>query len=208
MDKDQIFRIIQTREKLYQLPSSDKRRAGLCYDIYKWLRELNDTKMVDWLQKMINHYEIGLNELMFEGKWIDLGAFDRILEAGIVLHDKTILNQLIDWTEEFLPYNNRFNSGDKKRMIERAILCNQPEVALELLTDFDLTRGNVDSYSKIVFNNAPLIYHAILERDKEKFESEIEEMKKRWKRTKEGRKFKYCSLEVIYRGLFDIYMSH
>jgi len=185
-----------------------RRTAEGCYHIAIHLRELGDPSYKDWLRKMIEHYEKGKEALYFKGKWHDLLAFDHLLEAAIILEDKNLLNNLAEWSKDPNLWDGRMHSGIKKRMIERAIILNKPDVAIQLLEDFDLTRGNVDSYTKNVSKNAREIYEAILNRDRETFEKEVSEMKKRWKRTREGRQFNYCVPEIIYRGLFDIFMSH
>lgn len=191
---------------------SKTRVADVSYQIFYHLRERGDSVAADWLSKMIEHYldqEVREKKLMTkEGLWANLGALDHFLEAAIALDDLEILKNLDQWLGESYVVAERARDGYKFRMIEMAIALNRPEVAKRLLTDFDMTRGNVDKKTKTLYGNAPQIFEAILSGDHETFEKEVGEMKKRWKRSKEGRKYSYCPKEIIYRGLFDIYKKH
>ena len=221
MEKETIERIIKNWIEIYTNTinkfdtfPTDKRSmiqrdlAKNCYQISFHLRELDDPTCKDWLRKMIEHYMEAKDELSADGKWHDLVAFDHLLEAGIILNDRNLLENLAYWGKNPYFEGKRMDCGIKNMVIEAAIIENKPEEAKEHLEDFNLTRGNVDSYTKTVFKNTKQIYEAILARDEEAFEKEVSEMKKRWKRTREGRKYNYCSHEVIYRGLFDIFKGH
>ena len=220
MDEIDIKKIINNRIELFnstmnQLKSAPYERKSIirenlrtnCYRLYVLLREIDDPSFSEWLKKMVEYYENSLDDQRANGKWYDIQAFNRLLEAAFTLKYTNLLNNLVEWCKDPYLKNGKLNFAIRRMLLNVAIIENNTDDIRKYLENIQ-KMSSYDSYTKVVFNNVKEVYEAILSRDREVFEGEISEMKKRWKRTKEGRKYSHCRPEIIYRGLFDIYMEH
>jgi len=221
MEKENLEHLISSQTEQYKRRSGrietfpitrrgeiQKRLAKDCYHLYKLLQEVTDSSINnEWLRKMIDHYKKGKERLYVEGKWSDIQAFDRMLEAAIILEDKSLLKNLAEWGKDPYGWDGRLDFSFRRMLLNIAIIENDPVEAGKYLEHIQ-SMGSYDSFTKTVFGNVREVYEAILARDEGRFEQEVSEMKKRWKRTKEGKKYTYCSWETLYRGLFEIYKNH